>query len=181
MTISNLEQLKFPIGRFNKPDQIENSEIEGWIADIKNLPEQIKLLVSSLNAKQLDWNYRPEGWSIKQVIHHCADSHMNAYMRFKLALTEDNPTIRPYFEDRWAQLPDANDNDLTDSLTILKGLHNRWVKMLANLDKQQLLRKFTHPEHDREFTLAETIGNYAWHCRHHLAHIQQAIVHKGSF
>lgn len=181
MEAQQLEKLKYPVGKFSRPEAINKSLIESWIDDIANFPEQVAMLVSTLSMHELKWIYRPGGWSIKQVVHHCADSHMNAYIRFKLALTEENPTIKPYVEARWAELHDANDADLEDSLGILFGLHRRWVKMLKKLNIKDLKRSYIHPEHNKTFSLDETIGSYAWHCRHHLAHIQQAIVHRGDF
>ena len=177
----NIQQLKFPIGTFNAPEIITSEHISSWIADIEAFPKQIKGLTQNLSTNELNWVYRPEGWSIKQVVHHCADSHLNSFTRFKLALTEDNPTIRPYYEDRWAQLIDGTSDDISASLLLLEGLHQKWVFLLKNLSKSELQRTYTHPEHGQQFTLAETIGTYAWHCNHHLAHVQQALIHKGEF
>lgn len=181
MEAQQLEKLKYPVGKFSIPEAINKSLIESWIDDIADFPEQTAMLVSTLSTNELKWIYRPGGWSIKQVVHHCADSHMNAYIRFKLALTEESPTIKPYFEARWAELADANDDDLEYTLAILFGLHGRWADMLKNLSGADLKRRFIHPEHNKTFALDETIGSYAWHCRHHLAHIQQAIVLRGEF
>ena len=176
-----LEKLKFPIGEFKKPDTIDNNQISIWIDDIEAFPNKVNQLTNNLSIEQLHWIYRPEGWNIKQVVHHCADSHMNSIIRFKLALTEDTPTIRPYFEDRWAKLIDNNDDDLQDTMALLKGLHSKLGKLLRNLSPEDLPKEFVHPEHGIRFRVDETIGVYAWHCNHHLAHIKQAIEYKGNF
>ncbi|UXP33365.1 putative metal-dependent hydrolase [Reichenbachiella agarivorans] len=176
-----LTQLKFPIGEFIKPEVISNDQIKEWVADIEAFPSRVKILTTNLSVEQLNWRYRPDGWTIKQVVHHCADSHMNSLIRFKLALTEDSPTIRPYHEERWAELIDSQDNDLSYTLSLLEGLHYRLVQLQRNLSEEDLKREFIHPEHGRRFTLAETIGIYAWHSNHHLAHIQQALGYQGKF
>ncbi|WP_456438017.1 YfiT family bacillithiol transferase [Psychroserpens sp.] len=176
-----LLKLKFPIGEFIKPDHINNNQISKWIDDIERFPNKVNQLTDNLTIEQLNWRYRPEGWTIKQVVHHCADSHMNSIIRFKLALTEDTPTIRPYYEARWADLIDGNDDNLQDTVALLKGLHAKLGKLLRNLTPEDLSKEFVHPEHEKHFRLDETIGTYAWHCNHHLAHIKQAIDYKGNF
>jgi hypothetical protein len=181
MTEQQIEQLKYPIGKFTTPDVIDITLIERWISEIEDFTPSVEKLVKDLSVEKLNYPYRPNGWNIKQVVHHCADSHMNAFIRFKLALTEDSPTIRPYFEDRWAKLIDGNDDDLIDSLSLLKGLHAKLGKLLRNISKDELSREFVHPDHEKRFRLDEAIGNYAWHSNHHLAHIGQALKHKGSF
>jgi len=181
MTTETLEKLKYPIGPFKEPKEIERKTLQTWIESIATFPQKVKELTDGLSSKQLNWRYRPDGWSIKQVVHHCADSHMNAIIRFKLALTEDTPSIKPYFEDRWANLIDSMDEDITYSIKLLTGLHYRWALLLKSLSKEELKRKFYHPEHRRESNLEETIGLYAWHCEHHLAHIRQALKHQGRF
>lgn len=169
------EQLRYPVGKFKIPDDYSSVLLNEWIEDIESFPEKLRKLTEDLDTEDMNRRYRPEGWSIKQVVHHCADSHLNSQMRFKLALTQDNPTICPYMEDRWAELPDSQTDDISDSLMILTGLHNKWAYLLKSLTREQLQRTYMHPEHGREFTLEESIGTYAWHCRHHLAHIRQAI------
>jgi hypothetical protein len=177
----SLEQLKYPIGQFTTPSSIDASTIEQWITDIATFPHSMKALTNGLTTEQLNWGYRPGGWTIKQLVHHCADSHINSLIRFKLSLTEDQPIIRPYFEDRWAQLPDSLDDDIAGSLLLLEGLHARWVKLLHSMNREQMDRTFYHPESKQTFTLKETIGNYAWHGNHHLAHVQQALASGGVF
>lgn len=178
MKTAQLNQLRFPIGEFEKPEIIDNQIIEQWIQDIADFPKAVEVLTKDLTIEQLNWKYRPNGWTVKQVVHHCVDSHMNSVIRFKLALTENQPTIRPYFEDRWAELADALDNDLSDSLLILKGLHSKWVKLLKSLSAKDLALTFVHPEHGKIFTLGENIGIYAWHCNHHLEHIKLALKYR---
>ena len=126
--------------------------------------------VSDLTDAQLDTPYRPGGWTVRQVVHHLADSHLNAYIRFRLALTEDEPTIKPYNENAWAHLPDAEQSPIAPSLQILGGLHTRWALLLRSLSQAQLHRYFLHPENGL-MRLDKTIGSYGWHSRHHLAHI----------
>ena len=176
-----IEKLKFPIGKFIKPDPITPHHLKEWISDIEQFPERLKVLVAGLTEEQLNWIYRPGGWMIKQVVHHCADSHMNSFIRFKLVLTEDYPTIKPYMEHLWANLPDTLAVPITESIVILEGLHVRWSILLKSLDSNDLKRKFVHPEYETEYSLAENIGIYAWHGNHHLAHIQQAIEAKGKY
>jgi len=164
--------LRYPIGQFDKPTVITRHVIEKWIETIGSFPELLSFEVALLADKQLDTPYREGGWTIRQVVHHCADSHMNAFVRFKLALTEDNPVIKPYDEASWAELSDSKSLPVASSLFILKGLHYRWRTLLKSLDEESLKRKYTHPEHGQEFALDEAIGMYAWHCNHHLAHVK---------
>jgi hypothetical protein len=167
----DIETLKYPIGTFCKPDTITQENIDKWITEIQLFPNRLIDATSMLSKNQLDTPYRHEGWTIRQVVHHCADSHMNSFIRFKLALTEDKPTIKPYFEDRWAELIDTKNFDITPSIQIVKGVHARWVQLLSNLTNEDLKKIFIHPEHGKTFQLDEYIGFYAWHCNHHLAHI----------
>jgi hypothetical protein len=181
MTTEELYKLRFPIGEFQKPSIISSEIINTWITAIERFPSEIEKATKNLSIEQLNWHYRPNGWNIKQVVHHCADSHMNSIIRFKLALTEDFPTIRPYYEDRWATLIDSNDDNIEHSLCLLKGLHAKLGQLLRHIPEEELSREFIHPEHGKRFRIDETIGTYAWHSNHHLAHIQQAITRKGQF
>lgn len=177
----NLEKLKFPIGKFQKPDSISQNDLKTWIETIENFPFKIKKLTENLSVEELNWIYRPQGWRIKQVVHHCADSHMNSLIRFKLALTEDKPTIKPYEEQLWAELIDGNSETISPSIQIIEGVHARWVLLIKSFEEKELKRQFIHPANNKTTSLDETIGMYAWHCNHHLAHIEQAILHKGQF
>lgn len=181
MNENKIQKLKYPIGEFIKPEPIEESHLKEWIQIIENLPKELTALIEYLSIEQLNWQYRPSGWTIKQVAHHLADSHLNAWIRFKLALTEDNPTIRPYDEGKWALSSDALENDIQDSLLILKGLHLKWAKFLRNLSQEDLEKTFYHPESDKIFSIKETIGIYAWHSQHHLSHIKQALQFEDQF
>ena len=181
MTSVNLEKLRYPIGKFKKPDKINRDQINDWIMEIAKFPERLASLVQNLSPEELSFAYRPDGWIIRQVVHHCADSHMNAFIRFKLTLTEDTPTIKPYFEDRWAKLADTINTPISESLKILEGLHIRWTTLLKSLNPDDWKREFVHPEQGRRITLEENAGIYAWHCNHHLAHVKQALRYKGSF
>jgi DinB superfamily len=177
----NLEKLKFPTGKCPKVDDVSKNDLEIWIATIEDFPSKIKSLTEKLSVEELNWIYRPEGWNIKQVVHHCADSHINSLIRFKLALTEDVPHIKPYEEQLWAELADGNSDDISPSLQIIEGVHERWVLLLKSLGERELKRQFFHPANLKISSLEETVGVYAWHCNHHLAHIEQALFHKGQF
>ncbi len=177
----DIEKLKFPIGEYIPDKKPSKVLLQQWIEDIERFPERVEQLVKHISSEKLSWKYRPNGWMVKQVIHHCADSHMNSIIRFKLAMTEDSPTIRPYYEDRWAKLDDSLTDEIEESLMLLKGLHSKWVRLLKSLTEEQLEMEFIHPEHELKFNIAENIGNYAWHCNHHLAHIKNGINSMGKF
>ena len=177
----NLQQLKFPIGEYISNVNPSKELINSWIKDIEDFPSKVEELTKNISIEQLNWKYRPGGWTVKQVIHHCADSHMNSIIRFKLVLTEESPTIRPYFEDRWAELVDSHDDDISDSVSLLKGLHKKWVVLLKSLNDNDLKREFIHPEHGKRFNLADNIGVYAWHCNHHYAHMKNGLDSKGEY
>jgi uncharacterized damage-inducible protein DinB len=169
-----IEQLQYPIGKFHVPDIISMEILSTWIEEIAAFPKQLSDEVSTLTEEQLDATYRPGGWSIRQVVHHCADSHMNSFIRIKLALTEDTPTIKPYDEGKWAELSDSSSMPIQASLDLLQGLHARWVVLLYLTDKVDFQREFFHPEQGRNIRMNEVIGFYAWHGQHHLAHIRMA-------
>jgi hypothetical protein len=180
MTDQDLYKLKFPIGEFDAPKNITQQHLDQWINAIETLPERIISITKNLNDDELNYKYRPEGWTIKQVVHHCADSHINSIVRFKLAMTEDTPTIRPYYEDRFAKLIDYSE-PIDAPISILKGVHQKLGVLLKSFSEDDLKREFVHPEHGQHFSLEETIGTYAWHSDHHFAHIEQALRYKGEF
>lgn len=171
MAKQDLDSLKYPIGKFQIPEKYSAKEVKQWINTIEKFPQQLENLVEDFDDLQLDTPYRPEGWTVRQVIHHMADSHLNSYIRFKWTLTEDKPIIKAYHEDRWATLEDAKDADIEMSLSLIESLHTRWVYMLKNLTSDELQRTFIHPVSDKEISLVQLIAMYAWHSEHHLAHI----------
>jgi uncharacterized damage-inducible protein DinB len=173
-----MEQLKFPIGKPNIPNKITVTHILKWIDVLKNFPTKLTTLVENLSEEQLDTSYRKGGWSIRQVIHHCADSHHNSYTRFKWALTENTPVIKAYYEDRWAELFDSKSAPINLSLNSLKALHAKWVYLLKGLTNDDLNKFFIHPDGLEKVSLKENIGIYAWHCNHHYEHINQLIIKK---
>ncbi len=168
------QHLRFPIGLFEKPDPIQAMHINIWTEQIESFPKRLAQALEGLNEEQLQWRYRSGGWSIQQVVHHCADSHMNSFIRFKLALTEEHPTIKAYIEQDWAELVDTTSAPTALSLQLLQGLHARWAILLRSLSAAELQKTFVHPEHGRVFRLDENIGIYAWHGEHHLAHVHLA-------
>lgn len=173
--MKSMENLKYPIGRYKQPLIIKPATIEKWIAAIEEQPTKFRALVENLTEEELNLPYRPEGWNIRQVIHHVADSHLNSLIRFKWTLTEDNPTIKAYYEDRWATLEDYNQTPIEVSLRLLESLHQRWVVLLKSLTPEQLKRTFVHPESGDTIALDALIGMYAWHGNHHVAHVEQAL------
>ncbi len=166
-----IEQLKYPIGQFTEPEVITPGIREKWIEDISSLPGRLETALAGWTDDQLDTPYRPGGWTVRQLVHHLADSHQHAHCRIRLALTEEQPVIKPYDQDAWIQLADVQSLPVIDSLNILRGVHARWAFLLKKLDVQALQRTFIHPEHGKSFTVENTIGTYAWHGNHHLAHI----------
>lgn len=176
--MTDLDHFKYPIGKFVLPEETSFDLIKSWIRDLSELPSQLISLTENLNEEQLAVPYRPGGWTVRQVIHHLADSHINAYTRFKLTLTEENPTIRPYFEDRWAELSDGKFGDIKLSINILSSIHQRLVSLLVTLDPNDFTRSYIHPETQQTYSLAYLTGTYAWHGKHHLAHIQLTLPSK---
>lgn len=170
----DIEKLRFPIGNFVPSPEMTAESIQQCIADIASFPARLTSEVSNLNDEQLDTHYRPGGWTIRQVVHHCADSHLNAFIRLKLALTEDIPTVKPYFEERWAELSDAKTMPVEPSLKIIEGLHARWAAVFQSLNPEERSRSFFHPEQNKNVKITENLEMYAWHCNHHLAHITEA-------
>lgn len=165
-----MEELRFPVGRFQRPASLTADERAAAIASIAATPSRMRDAVRGLNEQQFDTPYRPDGWTVRQVVHHVPDSHMNAYVRFKLALTEDTPTIKPYDEGAWAKLEDARSTPIETSLSILDGVHDRWVRILNAMSASDFERKLNHPENG-VMSLDQMLAMYEWHGRHHVAHI----------
>jgi uncharacterized damage-inducible protein DinB len=171
MTAPADELLRYPVGRYAPTPEATAEERAGWIAELGALPARLRAAVAGLDAARMATPYRPGGWTVHQLVHHVADSHMNAYARFKLALTEPEPTIKPYDEARWAELPDVGAVDPAVSLALLDALHVRWGALLERLAPDDWPRAFRHPEHQRLMRLDQALGLYAWHSRHHTAHV----------
>ncbi|RKQ49705.1 DinB family protein [Roseivirga pacifica] len=163
--------LSYPIGKFETLKPINKDQIAQWIEEIATLPQRMKEAVAGLSTEQLDTPYRPEGWTIRQVIHHVPDSHMNSYIRFCWTLTEDQPTIKAYNEQAWATLPFQSTLPISASLDLLEQIHMRWVHLLKSLNQSDLDKAYIHPDDGKTNKLAKVIGMYAWHGNHHLAHI----------
>jgi hypothetical protein len=179
MTNSELEALKYPIGHFQMPEQITENTYRQWIDDIETFPAKLRATVEGMSDEQLNTPYRPGGWTVKQVVHHVVDSHMNSYVRFKWTLTEDKPMIKAYWEDRWAKLIDYDETPVSVSLDLLKFLHIRWMILIKSLTEAELAQSLIHPEYQKEINLLEMVGTYAWHSNHHLAHIQRLVMRMG--
>ncbi len=178
MTLSNpeeLERLRYPVGRFQLPENITETDVVKWIEILSEFPGKLEFLVSGLSGEQLDTVYRPDGWTIRQVVHHVADSHTHSYIRFKWALTEDKPVIKTYHEDRWAELHDSKSGAIEPSLAQLSAIHYKLVKLLKGLSDTELDRTFIHPEYKIELAIRQNIALYAWHSNHHYAHILNCI------
>lgn len=164
------DDLRYPIGKFTPDGAVTGELRRNWIAQIEAAPAQLRAAVSGLSPQQLDTPYRPGGWTVRQVVHHLADSHLNSYVRFKLALTESEPTIKPYDEAQWAELSDDRRAPVEISLDLLEALHRRWVLLLESFTPADFTKTFVHPELGVQ-TLESTVGIYAWHGRHHTAQI----------
>ncbi|MGN6248241.1 MAG: YfiT family bacillithiol transferase [Ginsengibacter sp.] len=171
------EKLRYPVGReedqhaFKKKysEELKNS----LLTEIKMLPSSLEFAIQNLDASQLETPYRPGGWTVQQVVHHVADSHMNAYIRFKLGLTEYDPTIKPYDQEAWANLSDTKKLPVNLSITLLYSLHARWLQLMEDMDESEWQRTVYHPEREMQLTLWDLLKSYAWHSRHHVAHILQ--------
>lgn len=165
-----MEDLQYPIGKY-EPESYSDAVKERRLADIKFLPNALESAVLNLNEEQLNTPYRDGGWTVNQVVHHVADSHMNAYVRFKLGYTEDNPTIKPYEQSAWANTTDVQNLPINISITLLFSLHARWHEFLSHFTEAEFQRTVYHPEQQKSITLWDLLGQYAWHGRHHVAHI----------
>lgn len=169
---ADLENLRYPVGRYQRRGKVDAAKREEWIGEIERLPENLQRAVKGLTDAQLERPYRPGGWTVRQVAHHVADSHLNSYMRFRLAVTEDKPTIKTYSEADWAELADAKAAPVEISLALLEALHARWVLLLRSFGEDEFARTAMHPEWG-EMSVEELLGHYEWHCRHHVAHIER--------
>lgn len=163
--------VRYPIGKFIEPPGWDSADVARWRGEVGGHPALLRRTVAGLDDRQLDTPYRDAGWTARQVVHHLVDSHVNAYCRFKLAITEDEPTIKPYAEARWAELVDGRSGPIEPSLAILEGLHTRWSRLLEDFTDSDWHRGFVHPEHGTRFTLGRTVAMYAWHGNHHVGHI----------
>ena len=164
---------RYPIGKFSFDGDVSDAARAARIADIEAAPRLLRAAVEGMSERQLDTPYREGGWTVRQVVHHVPDSHLNAYVRFKLALTEDAPTIKPYDEALWAALPDSRETPVAVSFTLLDALHQRWVTLLRAMAPADFSRTFIHPEHGRSMSLDQVLALYAWHGKHHLGHVKQ--------
>ena len=162
--------LRYPVGKFKFPEAVSADDRRKFIAQIAETPAHLRATIGGLSDAQLDTPYRPEGWTVRQVVHHVPDSHLNSYTRFKLALTENEPVIKPYAEDRWAELPDGKSGPVEVSLRLLECLHSRWVALLRSMNEDDWKRTFRHPDSGL-LRLDQNAALYAWHGRHHVAHI----------
>ena len=165
-----MSDLQYPVGKFVYEGPLSEDQKQRCLDQITQTPANMRAAVKGLSEAQLDTPYRPGGWTVRQVVHHVPDSHFNSYMRFKLALTENEPTIKPYAEDRWAELADTKLTPIEVSLTLLDSLHDRWMRLLRSLQPEDWKRTFRHPELG-VMNLDKTLALYAWHGRHHVAHI----------
>ncbi|WP_443937261.1 YfiT family bacillithiol transferase [Pedobacter sp. MW01-1-1] len=171
----DIEKLKYPIGKFEMPAVFDEKQAAAWIDEIETLPSLLRAATKGLSNEQLNQVYRPEGWTLRQVVHHLPDSHVNAYIRFKQAVTEEVPVIRPYYEERWAETDEAKNGDIELSLALLEALHKRLVVFLKGLSIADFQRTYIHPAIGKELSLANMLGTYAWHGKHHVAHITNTI------
>ncbi|MFZ0639014.1 MAG: bacillithiol transferase BstA [Candidatus Acidiferrales bacterium] len=171
-------ELRYPVGKYQPAEKLTEENRKQMLAQIEEAPKKLRAAVAGLSREQLSTPYRDGGWTVQQVVHHLADSHMNAYTRFKLALTEDEPTIKPYNETRWAELSDSKTTPVESSLTLMDALHERWLNLLRGMSPADFSRKMKHPERGA-MSLDDTLGLYAWHGRHHVAHITGLRQRKG--
>ncbi|MCL5030436.1 MAG: bacillithiol transferase BstA [Bacteroidetes bacterium] len=166
----NDEDLRFPIGKFKLESEITNEMIEKYIRDLEEVPSELRKAVEGLTDEQLNTSYRPGGWTLKQVVHHLPDSHMNSFIRFKLAITEEEPTIKPYDEKKWAELNDSMITPVSVSINLLENLHIRWANLLKSFSPKDWKRTYIHPVNGVS-TLERALALYSWHGKHHIAHI----------
>lgn len=175
----DLQKLKFPIGNFKSPDTFTLDDHKTRISSIRELPKALNAVINGLSEAQLDTPYRPGGWTARQLVHHIADSHMNAFTRFKLGLTEENPTIRPYDQNAWCDMEDAKVLSPDASLKIIEGIHSRWTYILENMGEEDFSRLIFHPEMNKSLHLGKMLALYSWHSDHHLAHLTNLVKREG--
>lgn len=175
----DIEQLKYPIGKFERQATLSTEERAALIANIKSFPQRLTTVIMELNEEQLNTPYRPEGWTVRQVVHHAADSHINSYVRFRWALTEETPIIKAYDQTSWAELSDAKSAPIKFSLNLLKAVHARWTLLLGQMSEEEFARELSHPEWKNNLSLDDMLQLYSWHCDHHLAHITSLIEREG--
>jgi hypothetical protein len=162
---------RYPVGPFHSPDSLDDAQRRAAITSIAAGPRLLREAVTGMSERQLDTPYRPDGWTVRQVVHHVADSHLNAYTRFKLALTEDMPTIKPYDQAAWAKLADSQSTPIDTSLVLLQAVTDRWVRVLRAMSPADFARRLIHPEHEQPLSLDQMLALYEWHGRHHTAHV----------
>ena len=172
MTDVVLEKLKYPVGRFLWVERLSHEEIKSLTEEIRSFPAELKAEIQDYKPEDFQKTYRPGAWQIGQLIHHLADSHIHVYTRFKLALTQDTPTVLDYDHDQWSEMSDALDTNVKSSLMILEGIHYRWAALIETLDSHQWEKQYYHPARDKFYPLATVLALYAWHGKHHLAHIK---------
>ena len=172
MTDVVLEKLKYPVGRFLWVERLSHEKIKSLTEEIRSFPAELKAEIEDYKPEDFQKTYRPGAWQIGQLIHHLADSHIHVYTRFKLALTQDTPTVLDYDHDQWAEMSDALDTNVKSSLMILEGIHYRWAALIETLDSHQWEKQYYHPARDKFYPLATVLALYAWHGKHHLAHIK---------
>ena len=165
-----MDDLRYPVGRFQRPESLNDAQRRVAIENIAAMPRNFRAAVAGLDETQLDTPYRPDGWTVRQLVHHVPDSHLNAYTRFKLALTEDTPTIKPYDENEWAKLEDSRTTPIETSLSLLENVHDRWVRVIRAMSPSDFSRKLNHPENGM-MNLDQLLAAYDWHGTHHTAHV----------
>lgn len=179
MTELALHKLRYPIGPFECPEIITDAHLKNWIETLEQFPIRFEVLVKHLSKEQLNTPYRPGGWTIRQVVHHVSDSHHHSYTRFKWALTENKPLIKAYNEALWAEIQDSKTAPIQMSLEHLKAVHYKLVYLLRSMSKEDFNKSFIHPETNKEVLLSYNTGNYAWHSKHHYAHVENIMKDKG--
>lgn len=171
MANQKIDEIRFPIGEFHYSDPVSDAELYEYINDMEKFTAILSKEIAGLTKEQLNTPYRDGGWTIQQLVHHIADSHMNGYIRAKLVVTEDTPAIKPYDQDRWSELEEVKISNINESIKILDALHKRWVTFLRTLTPEDFEKEYFHPEHGISISLRSSTASYGWHCRHHVAHI----------